>query len=167
MLVFVHQFWEMLTEMLELLWEPELQHEKLTKITKRFFEVGIRETHLPVIGNAILTSSRNCLGHEWNEAYESAWKWFWDMIAKSMSRTLKVCEEEHAEILRSSWELCKAGMTTEDLGECIFKELARIAPHVVHLFKRPKRIQVSISFMPTLVPLYSFGFNTIFCLLHI
>jgi len=36
----------------------------------------------------------------------------------------------------------------EDIGEVLFSELTREAPHVVHLFKRPKKLQ---SFMFTQV----------------
>jgi len=138
-----NQFWEMLTETLDLLWEPEQQNEKLVIMTTNFFNCGIREAHLPTIGSAIESTSEKVMGAEWNDKYKAAWQWFWGIISKAMSRTLKVCEGEHGAVLRDSWAQCKAKKTTEELGDAIFKELARLAPHVVHLFKKPKRIQAS------------------------
>lgn len=36
-------FWEMLTVLLDLLWQPEQMHEKLIIMTKKFYELGIRQ----------------------------------------------------------------------------------------------------------------------------
>ncbi len=35
----------------------------------------------------------------------------------------------------------KARHSTEEIGDVLFSELTREAPHVVHLFKRPKKLQ--------------------------
>ena len=48
---------------------------------------------------------------------------------------------EDAALLRSSWECSKGKCTREELGELFFTQLCNVAPHVIHLFKRPKKIQ--------------------------
>jgi len=80
--------------------------------------------------------------------------WVGDRVSCSMARTFDVLEQKHAEIVRESWALAKAKTETIDLGESIFKELASVAPYLVHLFKRPKRIQAAqfVSAIDLLVP---------------
>ncbi len=43
--------------------------------------------------------------------------------------------------VRESWEKAKAAQPLENLGEHLFQGLATLAPHVIHIFKRPKKIQ--------------------------
>ena len=50
-------------------------------------------------------------------------------------------DREDAAVLRSSWEDSKGKCTGEQLGELFFTNLCNVAPHVIHLFKRPKKIQ--------------------------
>mmetsp|Transcript_32343 Transcript_32343/g.82414 ORF Transcript_32343/g.82414 Transcript_32343/m.82414 type:complete len:1373 (-) Transcript_32343:196-4314(-) len=135
------QFWEMLTVLLDLLWEPEQMNERLTVTTHHFFSLGIRSVHLDTIGMAIHTTLERIMAGSWTQAHSEAWKWFWSMIANSMVQVLDVLESGDVEVIRTSWEDAKASKPAEELGEIFFKELARIAPHVTHLFKRPKRIQ--------------------------
>lgn len=71
-------------------------------------------------------------------------------------QALNVLESGDADLIRSSWEEAKASIPAEDLGEIFFKELARIAPHVTHLFKRPKRIQ-ALQFINVIEMLVSFN----------
>jgi len=137
------QFWEMLTVILDLLWEPERQNEQLILMTTRFYKCGIRTEHLTSIGQAIETTCRKVLDQTWSQEYKEAWGWFWHLVSCSMTRTFNVLEQKHAEIVLRSWSNCKAKMDTIDLGESIFKELASVAPYLVHLFKRPKRIQAA------------------------
>eukprot|EP00282_Hemiselmis_andersenii_P028572 CAMPEP_0169450498 /NCGR_PEP_ID=MMETSP1042-20121227/13186_1 /TAXON_ID=464988 /ORGANISM="Hemiselmis andersenii, Strain CCMP1180" /LENGTH=150 /DNA_ID=CAMNT_0009562327 /DNA_START=486 /DNA_END=936 /DNA_ORIENTATION=- len=49
-------FWEMLTILVDLIWEPESMAEKLVATTKYFFELGVRQAHLETIGYAICTT---------------------------------------------------------------------------------------------------------------
>lgn len=134
-------FWEMLTQLCDLLWEPEQMNEKLIVTTKRFYELGIRQAHLTTIGTAIGTSIHRVLDTSWKPIMKEAWDWFWAMISDAMGNALEVMESGDVELIRSGWEEAKASRPAEELGEIFFKELARIAPHVTHLFKRPKRIQ--------------------------
>mmetsp|Transcript_2696 Transcript_2696/g.4349 ORF Transcript_2696/g.4349 Transcript_2696/m.4349 type:complete len:825 (+) Transcript_2696:1622-4096(+) len=136
-----NQFWELLTECVELMWDPELQHECLTKISKKFAAKDIRESHLTTIGTSIEYAAKHCLGSEWDVSYSKAWSWFWDVISRPMAHTFRDMEEQHGKLLTQSWQLCKEKHHTEELGEAIFKELTNVAAHVVQLFKRPKHIQ--------------------------
>ena len=112
-------------------------------MTTRFFKAGIRNEHLTGIGTAIETACRRSLDTAWNDQYKEAWAWIWKLVEQAMRRTLNVLEQDHAQKVRESWEKCKNKMETVELGESIFKELASIAPYLVHLFKRPKRIQAA------------------------
>ena len=134
-------FWEMLSDLTELLWEPEQMNEKLVMLTKRFFDLGIRQMHLDTIGKAISTSMERSCEAGWNDTNRQAWVWFWGIISNDMAKTLDVFEMGDVELIRAGWEEAKKSRPAEELGEIFFKELARIAPHVTHLFKRPKRIQ--------------------------
>jgi len=74
------QFWEFLTKVLELLWEPERQNEQLILMTTRFYKCGIRKEHLGGIGQAIEKSCRKFLDSQWNQ-YQESWDWFWNLCA--------------------------------------------------------------------------------------
>lgn len=68
-----------------------------------------------------------------------------------MAKTLDTIERGDAALLRDSWERAKAENTSDVLGDTFFKELCLLAPHVIHLFKRPKKIQafqVCVCVMP-------------------
>jgi hemoglobin-like flavoprotein len=150
------QFWEMLTVLLDLLWEPEQMNERLTVTTHHFFSLGIRSDHLDTIGTAIHSTLEKIMGASWSTAQSDAWKWFWSMVATSMVQVLDVLESGDVEVIRQSWEDAKLSKPAEELGEIFFKELARIAPHVTHLFKRPKRIQ-ALQFTNVIEMLVSFN----------
>ncbi len=51
----------MLTELLDLLWEPEKQNERLIVMTTRLFDWGIRTSHLDAIGAALECTIRKIL----------------------------------------------------------------------------------------------------------
>eukprot|EP00961_Rhodomonas_salina_P024563 330903-Rhodomonas_salina.1 len=46
-----------------------------------------------------------------------------------------------AAVLRESWRVIQSVTTTEHLAELFFNELNIVAPHVIHLFKLPKKMQ--------------------------
>uniref|UniRef100_A0A7S1E185 Globin domain-containing protein n=1 Tax=Hemiselmis andersenii TaxID=464988 RepID=A0A7S1E185_HEMAN len=148
-------FWVMLTELLELLWEPEKQHERLIVTTTMLFQWGIRTHHLATIGDALFQTMSKFLGSIITPEDCDAWAWWWKITSKGIAKTLAVCEQNHAQKIRSTWELCKTLKKPEELGELWFKELARIAPHVTVLFRRPKKIQAS-QFMSIVDMLVSF-----------
>ena len=50
-------------------------NEKLVVMTKRFYELGIRQIHLDTIGTAISTSMERVLANEWKTVNSLAWKW--------------------------------------------------------------------------------------------
>ena len=58
-----------------------------------------------------------------------------------MIKTLDTIERDDVVLLRESWELSKQMNTNDKLGDLFFTELCKTAPHVIHLFKRPKKIQ--------------------------
>eukprot|EP00282_Hemiselmis_andersenii_P023993 CAMPEP_0172001742 /NCGR_PEP_ID=MMETSP1041-20130122/3034_1 /TAXON_ID=464988 /ORGANISM="Hemiselmis andersenii, Strain CCMP439" /LENGTH=1380 /DNA_ID=CAMNT_0012655407 /DNA_START=13 /DNA_END=4155 /DNA_ORIENTATION=+ len=134
-------FWEMLNVLMDYLWEPEQMNERLVCMTKCFFELGVRQLHLETIGNAICFSIERALADQWQPVMKDAWQWFWKMISDAMAAALDVLESGDVELIRAGWEEAKESRPSEELGDIFFKELARIAPHVTHLFKRPKRIQ--------------------------
>jgi len=136
-------FWVMMTELLVLLWEPEKQNERLIVMTTRLHGWGIRTKHLPTIGEAIGEACRRVLKNDWSSIMQDGWTWWWGVTSKQMAKTLYVCEQDHARIITQSWELCKERSSTLQLGELFFKELNRMAPHIMFLFKRPKIIQAA------------------------
>jgi hemoglobin-like flavoprotein len=151
-------FWDMLSRLLDLLWEPEKQNEVLIVMTTRLFHWGIRSSHLDTIGTSLSRTMHKMTGQDWSEEQNAAWAWWWSMTSKAMQKTLHVCEQQHSQIIRSTWELCKTLSSPHDLGQLWFKELARIAPHVLHLFKRPKKIQAA-QFMAVVDMLVTFVEN--------
>ena len=153
-----HHFWDMLSRLLDLLWEPEKQNEVLIVMTTRLFHWGIRSSHLNTIGASLSHTMQKMTGQEWSEEQNAAWAWWWSMTSKAMQKTLHVCEQQHSQTIRSTWELCKTLSSPQDLGQLWFKELARIAPHVLHLFKRPKKIQAA-QFMAVVDMLVTFVEN--------
>ena len=136
-------FWVMLTELLTLLWDPEKQNERLIVMTTRLFHWGIRSKHLPTIGEAIGEACKRVLKADWSKTMHEGWNWWWSVTSKQMTKTLYVCEQDHAKIITETWALCKERTSTLQLGELFFKELARMAPHIMHLFRRPKVIQAA------------------------
>jgi hemoglobin-like flavoprotein len=136
-------FWTMLSELLTLLWEPEQQNERMIVMTTHLFHWGIRSKHLPTIGDAIGNACKRVLKADWSKEMHDGWQWWWSVTSKQMAKTLYVCEQDHARIICESWALCKERSSTLQLGELFFKELARMAPHIMHLFKRPKVIQAA------------------------
>jgi len=134
-------FWEMLSTLMDYLWEPEQMNERLVVMTKTFFELGVRQQHLETIGGAICFSIERALSEMWQPSMKEAWQWFWKMVSDAMGAALDVLESGDVELIRAGWEEAKESRPAEELGDIFFKELARIAPHVTHLFKRPKRIQ--------------------------
>mmetsp|Transcript_48663 Transcript_48663/g.99363 ORF Transcript_48663/g.99363 Transcript_48663/m.99363 type:complete len:1196 (+) Transcript_48663:44-3631(+) len=135
------QFWNMLTSLLDLMWQPERQNEKLIVMTTLFFECGIRSYNLDTIGESMLQTMSKILGDDLKKEDAAAWRWWWNMTKSTMARTLDSCEQGHAALVRTSWEKAKEQRPLEELGEYLFQGLATLAPHVIHIFKRPKKIQ--------------------------
>uniref|UniRef100_A0A7S1DKS7 Globin domain-containing protein n=2 Tax=Hemiselmis andersenii TaxID=464988 RepID=A0A7S1DKS7_HEMAN len=150
------EIYDMLHVVMDLLWEPEQMNERLTVTTHHFFSLGIRSAHLDTIGMAIHTTLERVMERSWEQKHSDAWKWFWAMVATQMRGALDVLESGDVEVIRQSWEDAKSSKPAEELGEIFFKELARIAPHVTHLFKRPKRIQ-ALQFTNVIEMLVSFN----------
>ncbi len=119
------------------------REEGRKQMTTCFFKAGIRTEHLSPIGHAIETTCRHCLDAAWTDEYSEGWAWLWQLVQCAMTRTLTALERDHARRVRASWHKCKATMKSLDLGESIFRELAAVAPYLVRLFKRPKRIQAA------------------------
>ena len=152
------QFWAMLSLLLDLMWQPERQNEKLIVMAKKFFEVGIRTEHLEGIGESILQTMTKILGSALTKEDAEAWRWFWNLTRNAMKRTLDACEYGHAQLVRGSWEKAKASRPLEELGEHLFQGLAKLAPHVIHIFKRPKKIQ-AMQFVNAVELLVTFNEN--------
>jgi len=71
---------------------------------------------------------------------EEGWAWLWGLTRLVMSRAMRIRGPMH-EIVRNTWEHCKLLLPPEEIGEVIFHEIAREAPFVMHIFKRPQKIQ--------------------------
>lgn len=98
----------------------------------------------------------NIIAPNYSIKEKKAWAWFWKMAGDAMADALDVLESGEVGLIRESWDEAKASMPAEELGEVFFKELARIAPHVTHLFKRPKRIQ-ALQFINVIEMLVTFN----------
>ncbi len=81
------------------------------------------------------------MNSDWDDHMSAAFDWFWENAARGMSKTLDTIDRDDSHVLRESWEDAKARHSNEELGDRFYKELVTIAPHVIHLFKRPRRIQ--------------------------
>jgi len=139
--VWGRKFWNMITDMLDLLWEPERMSEYITSTTWRLYAIGIRPSNIAQIGQGIGQTIQKIMGRDYKEEHGEAWKWFWEMASKTMDQVLTCMLNEDAQIVRSHWEECKTVRYSDEIGELIFQEIGRLAPHVVHLFKKPKKIQ--------------------------
>mmetsp|Transcript_34262 Transcript_34262/g.84266 ORF Transcript_34262/g.84266 Transcript_34262/m.84266 type:complete len:959 (+) Transcript_34262:1476-4352(+) len=135
------KFWEMITDMLAVLWEPERMNEKIIVQTTRLYALGIRPDNIETIGNGIGTAIRRTLGALWKDTHREAWVWFWGMMSRSMEQVLSSLMRNDVLLIRDRWEECKETKPAEEFGELIFQELGRLAPHVIGLFKKPKSIQ--------------------------
>jgi len=135
------RFWDMLNTLINLIWEPEQQNVQIIVVATNLFQVGIRAKHLPTMGTAVRETLRMVLQGEWTTHHKEAVDWFWGTITRTMAKTLDTMERDDALILRECWELSKKINSSEKLGDLFFSELCKTAPHVIHLFKRPKKIQ--------------------------
>mmetsp|Transcript_34261 Transcript_34261/g.84253 ORF Transcript_34261/g.84253 Transcript_34261/m.84253 type:complete len:954 (+) Transcript_34261:1476-4337(+) len=135
------KFWEMITELLDQLWEPERMNERIIIMTTRLYAVGIRPDNIDTIGKGIGVAIKKTLGGQCSEQHLAAWTWFWGMTSRSMRQVLTCLVRDDASLILDRWEECKSTKPVEELGELIFLELGRLAPHIVHLFKKPKGIQ--------------------------
>lgn len=133
--------WDLLTSGLDLLWEPEMQNEKLMTRAKQLHEWGLRERDLDVLGLAVSTTLRRKLGTEYTAHRQESWTWFWRTLREPLGRMLLDSERDMAAVLRESWRVIQSVTTTEHLAELFFNELNIVAPHVIHLFKLPKKMQ--------------------------
>ena len=133
---------EMITSILDLLWEPDLERENFTCIASRLHELGILASHLESIGEGIMEGLQR-FAAEWDESSASAWKWLWSNVSKLISSGMRAMEMKLEETIKRSWSLIKESNQVEEIGEEIFAQLVKTAPHVLHLFNRPKLIQAA------------------------
>jgi len=153
-LAFGTEVWGLLDTLITYLWEPEQMNEKLIVLGTRFFRRGIRQSHLDAFGEAIHDALKSALAcpcaecgkDEWKSHITEAWEWLWHTVSHSLMSTISSSEDDHPRLAAESWADIESRHTTEEIGEVLFSELTREAPHVVHLFKRPKKLQ---SFMFT------------------
>jgi hypothetical protein len=141
------RIWGLLEKGLELLWEPELQNEGFMIAAKELHEWGLRDRDLDMLGLAVSTTLRRTLGAMYTKHREDSWTWFWRTVREPLGRMLQDSERDRAAMLRESWEVIQSVTTTEHLAELFFTELNLVAPHVIHLFKLPGKMQVLIWLM--------------------
>jgi len=143
------QIWELLEIALRHLWEPEVMNECLIVVASRWASFGLKADLLPDLGNAIQfaiqqfleTPCSSCKNNDWTAEMGGAWWWLWDSISLSLSKHLTSVEQMDSSICRECWDLIKEAKSSEEVGDAFFTELGRQAPHVVHLFQRPKKLQ--------------------------
>lgn len=167
---FGKEVWGMLEVLITFLWEPEQMNEKLIVTGTRFFRRGLRQNHLAGFGEAIHDALKTALAcpcaecgkvrtageaarvvagadrgvaaqDEWKSHITDAWGWLWNTVSYALTATISSSEDDHPRLVAESWSQIQENHTVEEIGEVLFSELTREAPHVVHLFKRPKKLQ--------------------------
>lgn len=76
------RFWDMLSQLIEMMWEPEQQNAHIVVIATNLFNVGIRAQHLQTMGTAVRKSLSMTMEAEWTEHHSEAFDWFWESTAK-------------------------------------------------------------------------------------
>jgi len=141
------EIWDLLRCCIELMYEPELQKQRLTVIAARFFSYGCKASHLKTIGMGL----QGVLGEllivhtktPWSSAESTAWDWFWGHIETSMRWTIEAYEAGVAETVRKDWKAIQSSHTDEEFGTIFFSEIKAVAPDFLRLFVRPKKLQYS------------------------
>jgi hypothetical protein len=60
--------------------------------------------------------------------------------SKGMARSLSVYENSVVVKVRHSFDIVQSRTTMDQLGDVFLEKITRIAPHTLHLFKRPRKV---------------------------
>eukprot|EP00291_Cryptomonas_curvata_P022400 CAMPEP_0172170956 /NCGR_PEP_ID=MMETSP1050-20130122/11618_1 /TAXON_ID=233186 /ORGANISM="Cryptomonas curvata, Strain CCAP979/52" /LENGTH=924 /DNA_ID=CAMNT_0012842321 /DNA_START=324 /DNA_END=3094 /DNA_ORIENTATION=+ len=141
------EIWDLLHCAVELVYEPELQKQRLTVIAARFFGYGCKSSHLKTIGMGL----QGVLGEmlvvhcktPWGPAESAAWDWFWGDVEAAMSLTIEAYERGVSEKVHADWEAIRVKHKDAEFGDIFYAEIKSIAPDFLQLFVRPKALQYS------------------------
>jgi len=136
------EFLDMMNSIMDLLWEPEQQRENLTVLAFRLHELGILVSHFKQIGEGVKEAIKRCVT-DFDEERQKAFDWLWKFVSSALMSGMNAMEASGGETIKTSWAAVKENKSVEEIGEEIFAELVKVAPHVVHLFNRPKKIQAA------------------------
>lgn len=93
-------FCELMTDLTDLLWSPELMNEKVVVQSNFFYELGIQTSHLETVGTAIRNSMERLMDTAWEPKHDKAWNWFWAMTQQDMKKALDILELGDAKLLQ-------------------------------------------------------------------
>jgi len=144
---------------ISLMYQPELQSQKLIVIASRFHHYGLRTKHLKPLGEEIENVLRDALVElglpPWSSSDSDAWLWFWGRVESPLMNALKASELDYAGTARAGWTKILATLTTEAFGNLFYEEMQRSVPELLGLFVRPKALQ-NASFVQIMATLVNF-----------
>jgi len=83
------ELWAFVLKAAELMFEPEKQNELIFVYANRYFRRGMRQRHLPMVGNAIEAVFAIILqGDEWTHERRYCWVWLWNNISITMGKVI-------------------------------------------------------------------------------
>jgi hypothetical protein len=127
------------------IWEPEKQQEKMVSIGIRYHSCGMLKKHVVLLGDALALTLRDLAPDVMTMEMDECFRWMYrTSISRSLSKVLQSCEDDIAGLVSTQWEDVQGRHTSEELGDMFFNALEIFAPELLHLFKRPKKIQVHI-----------------------
>ncbi len=129
----------------EYMFEPEKQQEKIVSIGIRYHGCGMQTRHVEPLGDALAQTMRDLAPDLMTAEMIEAFKWMYrTSIQTPLIKVLQSCEDDIAGLVSMHWDEIQSKQTTEQLGDAFFSALENFAPDLLHLFKRPKKIQVVI-----------------------
>jgi hemoglobin-like flavoprotein len=83
------ELWAFVLKAAELMFEPEKQNELIFVYANRYFRRGMRQRHLPMVGNAIEAVFAIILqGDEWTHERRYCWVWLWNNISITLGKVI-------------------------------------------------------------------------------
>ncbi len=83
------ELWAFVLRAAELMFEPEKQNELIFVYANRYFRRGMRQRHLPMVGNAIEAVFAIILqGDEWTHERRYCWVWLWNNISITLDKVI-------------------------------------------------------------------------------
>jgi len=141
------ELYDLLETSIELMYEPELQKQRLTVVGNRFFSHGCRTSHLKTIGQAMQGVFGEILivhtKTPWSPAETSAWDWFWGHVEAALRWPLEACEHNLATRVEADWRHIRETLSDEEFGEIFYAQMQDQAPDMLRLFVRPRKLQYS------------------------
>ncbi len=127
------------------IWEPEKQQEKMVSIGIKYHSCGMHKKHVNLIGDALALTLRDLAPDVMTVEMDECFRWMYrTSIARPLSKVLQNCEDDISGQVSAQWDEVQETNTAEVLGDMFFNALESFQPELLHLFKRPKKIQVHI-----------------------